>query len=228
MSIETIESHTILPDLVQRGGVVVDCGANLGAFSMKMIRRFGCRCYAFEASASVFEQMQKHSELIARNLAICSSDRPVTLSLSKDTTRNKIYDTATDDALCTIVNGRHLGTTLGDFGISDIEVLKMDIEGAELEVIDSLDDRFFRGVRQITIEFHDFLGYASTLEVNQRIDRLADIGFRELYWSSRRNTADVLLVNSRCLGPLRHLYEQEAVRRIRAVGRKLRRDWFVK
>jgi hypothetical protein len=117
----------------------------------------------------------------------------------------------------------HLGRTLGDFGISDIEVLKMDIEGAELEVIDSLDDNFFRGVRQMTIEFHDFLGYASTLEVNRRIDRLADIGFRELYWSACRNTGDVLLVNSRCMGKLRHIYEQEAVRRIRAVGRLWRR-----
>src|SRR5579862_673232 len=228
MSIEIIESHTILPDLVQRGGVVIDCGANLGAFSVEMIRRFDCRCYAFEASPTVFGQMPRHSKLITRNLAICNSDRAVTFTLSNDITRNKISDTPTEDAFCTIVDGRHLGTTLGEFGIADIEVLKMDIEGAELEVIDSLDDKFFRGVRQMTIEFHDFLGYASTFEVNQRIQRLADIGFRELYWSSRRNTADVLLVNSRCLGPLRHLYEQEAVRRMRAGGRKLRRRWSIK
>jgi hypothetical protein len=40
MPIEDIESHSILPDLVRRGGLVLDCGANLGAFSMEMIRRF--------------------------------------------------------------------------------------------------------------------------------------------------------------------------------------------
>jgi fatty acid/phospholipid biosynthesis enzyme len=37
MPIEDIESHSILPDLVRRGGLVLDCGANLGAFSMEMI-----------------------------------------------------------------------------------------------------------------------------------------------------------------------------------------------
>jgi FkbM family methyltransferase len=42
----------------------------------------------------------------------------------------------------------------GELGIPEIEVLKLDIEGAELEVIHSLDDEFFRRISQITVEFH--------------------------------------------------------------------------
>ena len=44
----------------------------------------------------------------------------------------------------------------------------MDIEGAEREVIDFLEDEFLRNISQITIEFHDFLGYATTQEVFER------------------------------------------------------------
>jgi FkbM family methyltransferase len=219
MPIEIIESHSILPDLVRGGGVIVDCGANVGAFSMEMIRRFGCRCYAFEASPSVFGRMVIHSNIVSRNLAICGSDRLVSLTPSEDITRAKIDNTLVALSSSTMVQGRHLGMLLAEFGILDIDVLKLDIEGAELEVIDSLSDEFFRNVGQMTVEFHDFLGYTTAQEVSKRIDRLTNIGFRELYWSRRRNTGDVLLVNSRRLGPVRHAFEQEVVRRLRAVGR---------
>jgi hypothetical protein len=101
-------------------------------------------------------------------------------------------------------------------------VLKMDIEGAELEVLDSLNDEFFAEIGQLTIEFHDFLGYATTEDVVSRVDRIVSLGFWELYWSRRRNTGDVLLVNRRRMGRLRYLHEQEAVRRLRAAVRRWR------
>jgi hypothetical protein len=33
MSIEFIDTHTILPDIVSPGSIAVDCGANVGRFS---------------------------------------------------------------------------------------------------------------------------------------------------------------------------------------------------
>jgi FkbM family methyltransferase len=228
MSIEIIETHSILPDLVRRGGVVVDCGAHLGSFSMEMIRRFACRCYAFEASPLVFSRMAKHSNLISRNIAICDDERTAALALDNDITRNRIVDMQLRTESIVQVDCRHLGRLICELGITDIEVLKMDIEGAELEVIDSLDDNFFCNIGQITIEFHDFLGYAVIEEVVERIERLVGIGFWELYWSRRRNTGDVLLVNRRRVGPLRYMYEQGVVRRVRAASRMWQRGRLTK
>jgi FkbM family methyltransferase len=219
MSIEIIESHSIVPELVSRGGIVIDCGANLGAFSMEMIRRFECRCYAFEASPLVFSRLPKHPCLVAQNFAICGSDRNVWLALNEDSTRNTLMATIQKKDRQIEIKGRHLGRLMSDLRVTWIEVLKMDIEGAELEVLDSLNDHFFHNVGQVTIEFHDFLGYSSTKEVEERIRRIIDIGFREMYWSRRRNTGDVLLVNKRRMGPLRHAYEQQIIRRVRAAGR---------
>jgi FkbM family methyltransferase len=223
MPIEIIESHSILPDIVHRGGVVVDCGANLGAFSMEMIRRFECQCYAFEASPGVFAGMAKDSNLTSRNIAVCDSDRTVVFTThEEDITRNRIVEGQAGGESLVQVEGRHLGAILREFGISQIEVLKMDIEGAELEVLDSLNDEFFAEIGQLTIEFHDFLGYATTEDVVSRVDRIVSLGFWELYWSRRRNTGDVLLVNRRRMGRLRYLHEQEAVRRLRAAVRRWR------
>jgi hypothetical protein len=40
MSIEIIETHSVLPDIISPGSIVVDCGANVARFSMEMIKRF--------------------------------------------------------------------------------------------------------------------------------------------------------------------------------------------
>jgi hypothetical protein len=47
----------------------------------------------------------------------------------------------------------------------------MDIEGAEIEVIDSLDDDLIEGVGQWTIEFHDFMGLTSVSDVERCVER---------------------------------------------------------
>ena len=57
MSIEVVETHTILPDIISPGSIVVDCGANVGRFSLEMIRRFGCLCYAIGAAPGTFSNL---------------------------------------------------------------------------------------------------------------------------------------------------------------------------
>src|SRR5215813_6486319 len=122
MSIEVIDSHSTLHDIV-RGGVVVDCGANLGAFSMEMIRRFQCQCYAFEASPAVFAGMAKHSNLISRNIAVCDSDRTVVFTTNEeDITRNRIVPGQAKADSLVHVEGHHLAAILHEFGITQIEV----------------------------------------------------------------------------------------------------------
>jgi FkbM family methyltransferase len=223
VSIEIVESHTILPHIIRPGGIVVDCGANLGAFAIEMIRRFECQCYAFEASPGVFASMAKHSKLFSQNIAVCDSDQTVAFTTEEDITRGRIVGGQVGaDSLVHVV-GRNLAVILREHGVNQIEVLKMDIEGAELQVLDSLNDEFFDRVGQLTVEFHDFLGYSTTQDVISRIDRIVSLGFWELYWSKRRNTGDVLLVNRRRIGRLRYLYEQEAVRRLRGTMRMWRR-----
>ena len=227
MPIENIESHSLLPDLIRPAGVVVDCGANLGAFSKVMIERFGCTVLAYEASPHVFARIPALPGLAAKNVAICGTDGPVRLAIDADITRTAIAQgvSGAPGAQTTVeVPGRTLSGLLAEAGLSnDIEVLKLDIEGAELGVIDSMPDELMSRIGQITIEFHDFLGYHSTAEVERRIDRIAAVGFRELFWSHARNTGDVLLVNDRRLGLLRHSLEQALIRPARALGRRLGR-----
>ena len=205
---------------------MVDCGANLGDFAKVMIDRFHCRVLAFEASPDVFARLPRHANLTPHNIAVCGKDGPVQLRLDADITRTAIASSglAGSDGKVVEVQGRALPGLLAEAGVDgSIEVLKLDIEGAELEVIDSLPDDLLLRIGQITIEFHDFLGYHTTAEVESRISRIVRLGFRELFWSRERNTGDVLLVNAERLSSVRHVYEQSLVRPIRAAGRALGR-----
>jgi hypothetical protein len=77
MSIEVIETHTILPDMISQGPVVIDCGANVGRFSLEMIRRFGCVCYAIEAAPETFGKIPNEANLYRYNFALCGANKLV-------------------------------------------------------------------------------------------------------------------------------------------------------
>jgi FkbM family methyltransferase len=222
MGIEVIETHTILPDIVEPGSIVVDCGANVGRFSLEMVRRFRCLCYAIEASPDTFSKIPITANLHRYNFALCATNKPVMVSIDDDTTRRTIKVSSQQKAVP--VQGRDLAEFLAhEIGGGVVDVVKMDIEGAEIEVIASLDDDQIKGVGQWTIEFHDFMGMMTGLDVERCVKRITGLGFHELFWSKRRNNADVLLVNKNRFPVRRYIMEQHIVRPARAGIRFARR-----
>jgi hypothetical protein len=63
-----------------------------------------------------------------------------------------------------------------------IDICKIDIEGAEYDLIDSSDDNLLRKMRYLVIEFHD------DSKTPAAIRRFAELGFSELTVHSNRRT----------------------------------------
>ena len=107
-----------------------------------------------------------------------------------------------------------------------LDLLKVNIEGAEIPMLRACDDRTLQGIGQITIQFHDFipeLNQAS--DVRRAKERLRRLGFGEILFKAPNK--DVLFVNLRAgaLGRGRFLAEKTIVRcrqYKRAAERKLR------
>jgi FkbM family methyltransferase len=215
MSIEIVETHTILPDIISTGSIVVDCGANVGRFSLEMIRRFGCVCYAIEAAPDTFRKIPTAANLYRYNFALCAINKLVRMSIDEDITRSTIKVSSNENTVT--VEGRRFGDFLArEVAGKTIDMVKMDIEGAEVEVIASLDDDLIKRVGQWTIEFHDFMGITSATDVDRCVERITGLGFHELFWSKHRNNADVLLVNKNRFPLSRYIVEQHIVRPVRA------------
>jgi Methyltransferase FkbM domain len=70
----------------------------------------------------------------------------------------------------------------------------MDIEGAEFDVLDSTSDSDLLRVRQLTIEFHDFLDSSLRPRVRAADQRLRSLGFRRIKFTHFTN-GDVLYVH---------------------------------
>jgi FkbM family methyltransferase len=147
--IEHIETHSLLPDIIRSGGLVVDCGANIGAFSRAMIDRFRCRVLAYEASPETFQRLPRLPGLDAHNIAVTGTEGLVKIGLKDDTARSSILSSRKAAQRNAVVPGCRLPILLAEARVEgEIEVLKLDIEGAEIDVIDSLPDDFIRRIAE--------------------------------------------------------------------------------
>jgi hypothetical protein len=79
-------------------------------------------------------------------------------------------------------------------GIKKINVLKLDIEGAEIAVLNSLCDEDLVSIDQISVEFHEFLDEGLRLPTETVIKRMENLGFRVIIFSMYKYS-DVLFLN---------------------------------
>lgn len=150
-----------------------DLGANIGAFSMLAASVTG-HCKSFEPEPS-------NAELIARNAALngcvdqvrilesvvrMDGSRRASLFLS-NTARNRYRHSTIPGSR---KNGIRVPSTPFQEAIEGCKCVKMDIEGAELAVLDQAD---LSGLRKLSFEYHfDF--DSSIKNCARRIDRLKE------------------------------------------------------
>lgn len=181
LQITSHRGHTIYEKLLDRESTIVDFGAHLGDFSHELSRRNKCKCYAVEALPALYEKIPESSLVKKFNYAVTNSNNPVQFYISNQAESSSIKNNVAsfEDGIQGVVTVE--GITLESFlkknNIEMVDLLKLDIEGAEVEVFKSTSDDTLRQIKQITIEFHDFLDGMSLEEVRAIENRLVNLGF---------------------------------------------------
>ncbi len=105
-----------------------------------------------------------------------------------------------------------------------ISLIKMDIEGAEVEVLDSLTDELLVSIPQLSVEFHDFCGITPVDTVSRIVTRLQTLDFFYLRMSGVGHQ-DTLFVNRRqaAFGQSDEIITRLLVRNVRGIRRIVRR-----
>ncbi|HEY9300953.1 MAG TPA: FkbM family methyltransferase, partial [Phormidium sp.] len=207
--LSNLKTHTIYSKILDSDSLVIDLGANVGQFSEAITREFNCRCYALEAVPSVYSQLPENGLVKNFNYAISDRNEPLKIYTSDNLECNSIsQEFASGYGLQgeISVDGITLETFLNNQRIELVDLLKIDIEGAEEAVFNSTRDATLCNVKQIAIEFHDFVpGSISTEEVNKITNRLKRLGFICLPFSyvfPDMDTCDFLFINTnRCKIP---------------------------
>jgi FkbM family methyltransferase len=191
----------LVPDILPANPIVVDAGANVGAFAIAMAEEFHGRCFAIEPSPQVFEQIPAGTYLNKYRVALAGASGEVDLHIGGNSEATSMHKAICETYLTTI---RTPAFTLEEFcrsvKINRIDLLKMDIEGEELAVLNSCSEDFLKQIGQITVEFHEWMGQGSAADVRRIIKRLRKLGF----WAfnvGRTTYFDVLFVNRRNMSP---------------------------
>jgi hypothetical protein len=122
------------------------------------------------------------------------------------------------------VDGIDLVTFIEQHVTGPVSLIKMDIEGAEVEVFDSLPDELLVSIPQISVEFHDFCGITPGETVSRIATRLQALDFFYLRMSGIGHQ-DTLFVNRRqaTFGQSDHTVTRFLVRNFRGIRRIVRR-----
>jgi FkbM family methyltransferase len=157
--------------------VIIDCGANIGLSLIYFKKLYpNCKITAFEPDPKIFQTLRNNIEIFGFNdielvnRALWSNEGEISFySEGADGGRidDKVYGNGNLITLQT--------TKLSNFITGKIDFLKIDIEGAETEVLKECQDKLHL-VDNIFIEYHSMVNSIQTL--SEILEILRNQGFR--------------------------------------------------
>ncbi len=144
---------------------IIDVGAHYGYFSIFAAQNSGpnSRILAFEPDSSNFRQLNKNlannklTQVEAIELAIGGKSGEVALFSGKDSNHSIIedYTLAGSARPKHSVSVKTLEAVMKEHELQHVDFLKMDCEGAEYQIFETLPSHVFDRISTISMEFHD-------------------------------------------------------------------------
>jgi len=181
--------QTVLCELLRPGDVMLDIGANFGLHTLYAARLVGPqgRVYAFEPVPRNVELLTRNADLsgvanqvIVVEKAVSNSSEPF---LEMHVPADAVAVTASLRPVSAKISSQRVGNIrLDDFAFDEehpLRAVKIDVEGAELDVLRS-GERLLRRERPVLlIEIHGYALPAFGASVEAVRDFLAALGYRE-------------------------------------------------
>jgi FkbM family methyltransferase len=185
-------------------GTFIDLGANKGDFYLAFQQKFKGSGYAIEASPALHESLPPCNQVQCFNYAITDKNGFIDFFISENSEANSLNATISEQwGLKQKVNVE--GITLNEFiqrhRIKEkIDLVKIDIEGAEIPLLLSLSDDILHAIGQIAVEFHDFLIKDDEYKTNMNIilKKLKSLDF-EIIQISLNDYREVLCINKKLI-----------------------------
>ena len=217
MKIINFLHHTFIADFLGPSSVIVDLGANNGEFSGSIKNNFNCKIYALEPLPDLFDLIKEDTNIRKFNYCINSTGNPCELYLESGfcaTMRKK------ENKKSIKIQGKTLKNFIIEEKIGKVDLLKIDIEGEEIEVFENIDNNILSIFNQITVEFHDFLWP----ELGKRVEKIKKNIFKKGFYSipfSLTNNGDVLFIRRNLISYSQYLYLKYFLRYILGIKRRL-------
>lgn len=183
---------TICPKNLGVDSVVISAGAGRDvSFELELIKCFGCKVVLLDPSPTGIATMalakNQHSQLEFIQAALVEKDGPISF-FEPSNSEEGSFSSVAGEGGGHKVKGISLNTLMKMHHWNKIDLLKIDIEGAEYEVIRSILKNKIK-VSQICVEFHNNVlpGIPTGWTVNS-LSRLWSRGWRVIHKSGSNHT----------------------------------------
>ncbi len=151
------------------------------SFDLALIDRFGMTVHAFDPTPRSIQWVKRQdmpAAFILHEYGVASYDGLATFSPPEnpDHVSHTMLERASTREAAITVDVKRLATIMAELGHARIDVLKMDIEGAEYEVIRDLLDGPIRP-DQVLVEFHHRFPEVDVDETSTAIELLRQAGY---------------------------------------------------
>jgi len=220
--IASICNHNFLPRLIHPNSIVLDIGANYGDFAHTMIQRYRCRVIAAEPVEELHRRIPRHSLLNLFPVALGGENRSTSMNVFAERCASLLGSiTPAEKLIAQPVEMITLTELRRRAHAERVDILKLDIEGAEIDVFNACSDKELQSIMQITVEFHDFLYPELRTFVGRICDRMREIGFWVLPFSL--DNSNVLFINRQAgVSPVGVAYLRTIVKYREGMLRRLR------
>lgn len=226
-SLAELCGHTFYLPALGPDSIVLDLGASTAAFAIGVNALSGCQCYCIEAAPKNFKIIEETVKIRKSFAAVCGSNEPVQFHIVDDEFHwgslkpPKEFDVVDRQE----VPGKTLECLMHELKLDNVDLLKVDIEGAEIDMFDAAHDTTLQKIKQITVEFHDFMYPDQIKDVRRQISRFKSLGF-DCVVMTHRHHGDVWIVNRKALGLTvsKLLYFKFVKKYARGIGRILSRS----
>jgi FkbM family methyltransferase len=207
-------------------GWFVDLGANLGAYTLLALSLGFDKCLVVEPNRNLANSLRSafrdFSGVRVVEVAVTNSLSTTVGFSNLDFlgVENRVISDSETPSLVSVSNAR-LIDLIQENGIDKISLLKMDIEGAEVELLLHEEAHVLQRVDQLTVEFHDFWYPELKSRTEQAKTRLVQAGFEMIRFTP--NNKDVLFINRAMidLSLTRRLFIAHVERNLNGAGRAL-------
>lgn len=198
--------HSFWDIPINNNSVVVDLGANRCDFSSEIKKKFHCSVFPVEPNF----HLEPNDRLLIKNVdrvVITDCESEFDFTISENPEASSLYsDIANLFGTSKIikVKGMSFNQYLEFKDIKDsISLLKVDIEGGEIDLLSKISPKELELIDQMTVEFHSFLNPSLEQDVVAIINKIRKLGFLVVNCNYPYYD-DVLFVNRKLL-PKYHL-----------------------
>lgn len=176
---KVIKEHTFKEELLSPELVVIDLGACKGEFINELALHYKIKkAILVEASPVNFLHLENKENYLLYNKAVSDvNGEQISFYVDRNSPYNgsEIFNYFQGDEYK--IETISLSKLISDSNLDVIDILKVDIEGSEYKIFNTVSDDELLKIKQVTIEFHDFIDTSLKLKTEEILTRFESLGF---------------------------------------------------